>query len=62
MRRLQAHPLLPGGGGDSLSEPSIAERLAGIRARIDEACQRAGRPASGVTLLGASKTQPAAAI
>jgi pyridoxal phosphate enzyme (YggS family) len=66
VRLLQAHPLLPGGGGDRLSDsaagPFIAERLAGIRARIDEACRRAGRPASGVTLVGVSKTQPAAAV
>ena len=65
MRRLQAHPLHR--GGDDLSEPPaqqerIAERLARIRARIDDACRRAGRPAGSVTLLGASKTQPAAAL
>lgn len=40
----------------------VAERLARINARIEEACRRAGRPVGGVTLVGASKTQPAAAI
>jgi pyridoxal phosphate enzyme (YggS family) len=63
VRRLQAHPLLRGGVG--LSEPpeaGIADRLAHIRARIDEACRRAGRPAGSVTLVGASKTQPAATV
>ena len=66
MRFLQAHSLLPPGGGDGLSGPaggpSIAERFAEIRGRIDEACRRAGRPPSAVTLVGASKTQPASAI
>ena len=40
----------------------LAERLARIRGRIEDACGRAGRPAGGVTLLGASKTQPAPAL
>jgi pyridoxal phosphate enzyme (YggS family) len=40
----------------------MQERLDRIRARIDDACRRAGRPAGGVTLVGASKTQPAAAL
>jgi pyridoxal phosphate enzyme (YggS family) len=68
VRLLQAHPLLPRGGGDGLSGPAaappagIAERLAGIQARIGAACRRAGRDASGVTLMGVSKTQPSAAI
>jgi len=71
VRLLQAHPLLPGGGGgDGLSESEpgsdrsslIAERLAGIQACIEAACRRAGRPASGVTLMGVSKTQPSSAI
>jgi pyridoxal phosphate enzyme (YggS family) len=67
VRLLQAHPLLPGGGGgDGLSESepgsSIAERLADIQGRIDAACRRAGREASGVTLMGVSKTQPSTAI
>lgn len=57
MRRLQAHPL-PGGAGLK----GVAERLAGINARIAEACQRAGRSAGEVVLVGASKTQPAAVV
>jgi PLP dependent protein len=40
----------------------VPERLARIHARIQEACQRVGRPEDGVVLLGASKTQPAAAL
>ena len=62
MRLLQAHPLFPrGGAGLSGESPpdGLAERLARIRGRIEDACGRAGRPAGGVTLLGASKTQPA---
>jgi len=35
----------------------VAERLAWIRNRIEEACRRSGRPAGSVTLVGASKTQ-----
>jgi len=35
----------------------VAERLAWIRNRIEEACRRGGRPAGGITLVGASKTQ-----
>jgi pyridoxal phosphate enzyme (YggS family) len=38
------------------------ERLARIRDRIEDACRRAGRKAGSVTLVGASKTQPAAAL
>lgn len=48
-----------------MSEPGLPERLARIRARIEEACQRSGRPSEGkggVVLLGASKTQPAATL
>jgi pyridoxal phosphate enzyme (YggS family) len=40
----------------------IAERLVRINVRIEEACRRAGRPSGSVVLVGASKTQPAAAI
>jgi pyridoxal phosphate enzyme (YggS family) len=36
----------------------VAERLASIRSRIESAAGRAGRPPSGVTLVGASKVQP----
>ncbi len=40
----------------------VAERLARIRCRIEDACRRAGRPASSVVLVGASKLQPAAVL
>ncbi|HEX4964219.1 MAG TPA: YggS family pyridoxal phosphate-dependent enzyme [Thermoanaerobaculia bacterium] len=40
----------------------VAERLARIRDRIAEACRRSGRPAGSVVLVGASKTQPPAAL
>jgi pyridoxal phosphate enzyme (YggS family) len=40
----------------------VAERLAGIRARIASACERAGRASEEVTLMGVSKTQPASAV
>lgn len=40
----------------------MAERLARIRSRIDEACRRAGRPAGEVVLVGVSKTQPVPAL
>jgi pyridoxal phosphate enzyme (YggS family) len=40
----------------------VAERLARINARITEACRRAGRAASEVVLVGASKMQPAAVL
>ena len=40
----------------------MPERLARIRARIASACERAGRPAGSVTLMGVSKTQPASAV
>lgn len=43
-------------------DESLHERFARIRARIDEACRRAGRPAGSVVLVAASKTQPAAAL
>jgi pyridoxal phosphate enzyme (YggS family) len=36
--------------------------LAAIHGRIEEACRSAGRAAGGVILVGASKTQPAAAL
>jgi PLP dependent protein len=39
-----------------------AERLAAIRRRIAAACERAGREPSAVTLVGASKLQPATAL
>ena len=44
------------------SEPDIAANLAAIRARIAEACARAGRPAESVTLVAVSKTHPQEAV
>ncbi len=41
---------------------TIPERLAAVRALIDEATQRANRPAGSVRLVAVSKTKPAAAI
>lgn len=40
----------------------MPERLARIRARIESACARAGRPSGSVILMGVSKTQPASAV
>jgi pyridoxal phosphate enzyme (YggS family) len=40
----------------------LAARLAAVRGRIAGACARSGRSVSAVTLLGASKTQPAAVL
>jgi hypothetical protein len=61
VRLLQTDPLFPGGAGLS-GEPSLPERLAAIQGYIEDACRRAGRPAGSVTLVGASKTQAAAAL
>ena len=41
---------------------AIAANLAGIRARIAEACRRANRPADAVTLVAVSKTHPQDAV
>ena len=41
---------------------TLAERLAGVRARIDAACVAAGRNPSDVTLVGVSKTHPVEAV
>jgi pyridoxal phosphate enzyme (YggS family) len=41
---------------------AIAERLGEVRARIAEACAKAGRSPDEVTLVCVSKTQPAAAV
>src|SRR4051812_31429267 len=43
-------------------EPSIASRLAGIRARIDAAARSAGRNPSSVRLVAVSKTFPIDAV
>jgi pyridoxal phosphate enzyme (YggS family) len=40
----------------------IAANLAAIRARIDAACARAGRPAGSVSLVAVSKTHPQEAV
>jgi len=40
----------------------VAERLARINGRIEDACRRAGRAAGEVVLVGASKRQPAALL
>jgi hypothetical protein len=40
----------------------IAANLAAVRARIAEACARAGRPPGAVTLVAVSKTHPEAAV
>lgn len=42
--------------------PDIAANLAAIRARIAEACARAGRPADSVSLVAVSKTHPQDAV
>ena len=41
---------------------SIAERLAGIRTRMDAACAAAGRDTNSVRLVAVSKTKPLSAI
>ena len=46
----------------SLSPLEAAERLRAIRRAVAESVDRAGRPAGSVTILGVSKTFPAASI
>ena len=41
---------------------TIAERWAAVKARVDEACERAGRAPSEVTLVAVSKTHPASSV
>jgi pyridoxal phosphate enzyme (YggS family) len=41
---------------------TLAERLAAVRSKIDDACVRAGRNPSEVTLVGVSKTHPVEAV
>jgi pyridoxal phosphate enzyme (YggS family) len=41
---------------------SIAERWQAVRARVDAACERAGRAPTDVTIIAVSKTHPAAAV
>ncbi len=42
----------------SAVEATVAERLGRVRRRVAEACERRGRDAAAVTLLGISKRQP----
>lgn len=44
------------------SPTDVAQRLAALRARVAEACRRAGRAPSEVTLLAVSKRQPIVAL
>jgi len=41
---------------------SIAENWAAIRTRVEQACERAGRAASDVTIVAVSKKHPASAV
>jgi uncharacterized pyridoxal phosphate-containing UPF0001 family protein len=41
---------------------TIALRWTAVQARVAAACERAGRPADGVTIVAVSKTHPADAI
>ncbi len=43
---------------DSELRTVLRDRIAGVRARIADACARAGRDASGVTLVAVTKTVP----
>jgi len=45
-----------------MTASTIAERWREVRARVDAACQAAGRAASDVTLIAVSKTHPASAV
>ena len=42
--------------------PDLGARLADVRGRIEAAARRVGRDPAGVTLVGASKTVPAARV
>jgi pyridoxal phosphate enzyme (YggS family) len=44
------------------ADGTIAERWRAVRARVDAACERAGRAPSEVTIIAVSKTHPAAAV
>lgn len=48
--------------GTAASGTRIAENLASVRQRIDEAARGAGRDPAGVTLVAVAKTMPAAAV
>ena len=45
-----------------LGPSTIADKLAGVRQRISDAAQRAGRDPAAITLVAVSKTKPFAAI
>lgn len=44
-----------------MSDAGIAARWAAVRARVDDACRRAGRPIEDVTVVAVSKLHPASA-
>jgi hypothetical protein len=46
----------------SATGATIADRWREVRARVDAACERAGRSPSEVTIVAVSKTHPAAAV
>jgi pyridoxal phosphate enzyme (YggS family) len=48
--------------GGAPSPRSVAERWAAVRARVDEACERANRAPGDVTIVAVSKTHPAEAV
>lgn len=43
-------------------DQALASNIAGVRRRISDACDRAGRSPDGVTLIAVSKTQPPNAV
>lgn len=45
-----------------ITATTLTSRLADVRARIAQACERAGRDPAEVTLVGVSKTQPPEAV
>jgi pyridoxal phosphate enzyme (YggS family) len=47
---------------DNGGEPAIAERLAAVESRLQDACRRAGRRRDEVTLCAVSKRQPDAKV
>lgn len=47
---------------NTVDASAIRKRLEDVRERIEQACQRAGRRSSEVTLVGVSKTFPLAAV
>src|SRR6185295_5350612 len=49
-------------GGPHIDASVIAANIVAVRARIGAACERSGRDPRDITLVGVSKTQPAAAV